>query len=328
LIETTNSLFLITAPTLVFDPYGGWYTNEIFWDDKGNDATGPLASSNYSLEAEDSVSVSSWSSTFGKDMLSHNLDYCNGTDSLGDRICVVETNLEFPYAWQAVLIDGLVTSVYFTILTDLGQGGPLNTLASEKQVMKFVNETIKLIESKIPYEDLYGPALYWAWWLLGLNVQDITMPEFYKLAGGNSGIVGIPQAIPATISTQYLCQVPKLKAVGSLLVSLIVADFVLLQALWVIVTFLMTFFLERRHPEANYCAGCAKDLASEHDEGIEMTPSSAAKGNYTPVSDPDEGAVSPVIGSASASIRSGAVSARSSVRRRNDAHVQLLLASP
>jgi hypothetical protein len=117
-----------------------------------------------------------------------------------------------------------------------------------------------------------------------------------------------------------------------MLVSVIVADLVFLQALWLIVTFLTTFFLERRHPQANYCDGCTKILASGHGEALEMIPGPAGKGNYSKVSDPDEGVVSPIIGSASASVRSGAVSARTgsiaSVRRRNDANVQPLLASP
>jgi hypothetical protein len=117
-----------------------------------------------------------------------------------------------------------------------------------------------------------------------------------------------------------------------MLVSVVVADLVFLQVLWLIATFLITFFLERRHPQASYCDGCTKILASGHGEAIEMIPSPAGKGNYSKVSDPDEGVVSPIVGSASASIRSGAVSARTgsiaSVWRRNDANVQPLLTSP
>ena len=153
------------------------------------------------------------------------------------------------------------------------------------------------------------------------------IPDFYKSIG-----TGIPRVWPATIITQYLCQVPKLKSVGSMIVSIIVADLVFLQALWLIVTFLITFFLERRHPQANYCDGCTKILALGHGEATEMTPGLASKGNKSQVLIPDDVVVSPIVGSASASVRSGAVSARTgsmaSVRRRNDANVQPLLASP
>ena len=237
------------------------------------------------------------------------------------------TNLSSNHGFQLLIMDGLVKSMYFTILTDLGQDGPPNALASPTQVMKFANETYKLLVflgSTGSFDSTTGPVppISSLW-----RSYNTTISDFYKSVG-----TGIPRVWPATINAQYLCQVPKLKPIGSMLVSVIVADLVFLQALWLIVTFLTTFFLERRHPQANYCDGCAKILASGHGEAIKMIPGPASKGNYSQVSDPDEVMVSLIIGSASASFRSGAVSARTgsmaSVRRRNDANVQPLLASP
>jgi hypothetical protein len=272
--------------------------------------------------AEAGLTLSLWSSLFGQEMLSQEPIYTNGS---GSEFLI--TNLSSNHGFQAVIMDGLVKSIYFTILTDLGQDGPSNALASPTQVMKFANETYKLCAYVGVLGDYYGysspvPLLSRVW-----GSHNTTIPDFYKSIG-----TGIPRVWPATINAQYLCQVPKLKPVGSMLVSVIVADLVFLQALWLIVTFLTTFFLERRHPQANYCDGCTKILASGHGEAIEMIPGPASKGNYSQVLDPDEGVVSPIIGSASASVRSGAVSARTgsiaSVRRRNDANVQPLLASP
>lgn len=225
-------------------------------------------------------------------------------------------------------MDGLIKSFYFTILTDLGQAAPVNILASATQVMTFLNRTVQLIDRKIPikaWEDRWRDNDFMNYYFLAnYKTFNTTVSEFYHQAQ-----TGIPQAIPATISTQYLCQVPRLKSTSSLIVSIIIADLVFLQALWVTVNFLTAFFLERR-PEAKYCDGCTKFLASDHGEAIEMTPSIASKGNYTQVLDPDK--VSPIIGPDSASVRSGAMSVKtgsvSSVRRRNDANVQPLLASP
>jgi hypothetical protein len=267
------------------------------------------------------ITLSSWASHFGKEMLSQNSEYWNVSANSAFPI----TNLSSNHGFQAVIMDGLVKSIYFTILTDLGQDGALNALAFPTQVMKFANETYKLFMfSGSSGYALDGPGIdnpsIW-------GSHNTTIPDFYKSIG-----TGIPRVWPATINAQYLCQVPKLKPMGSMLVSVVVADLVFLQALWLIVTFLITFFLERRHPQANYCDGCTKILASGHGEAIEMISGPATKGNYSQVLDPDEGVVSPIIGSASASVRSGAVSARTgsiaSVRRRNDANVQPLLASP
>ena len=268
-----------------------------------------------------SIPLSSWTSLFGQEMLSQGPVYWNSSTDKDSPI----TNLSTNHGFQAVIMDGLIKSIYFTISTDLGRDGPSNALASPTQVMKFANETYKLygfLNQTASTSDDPGSDRIDNW-----ASHNTTISDFYKSVG-----TGIPRVWPATINAQYLCQVPKLKPIGSMLVSVIVADLVFLQALWLIVTFLTTFFLERRHPQANYCDGCTKILASGHGEAIEMSPGPASKGNYSKVLDPDDGVVSPIIGSASVSVRSGAVSARTgsiaSVRKRNDANVQPLLASP
>lgn len=89
------------------------------------------------------------------------------------------------------------------------------------------------------------------------------------------GVAGIPFVSPAVILQQYFCQVPQLKSTGSLLVAIIVADLVFLQALWKVLNLVVTFFLERQHPEAKYCAACARRFP-------------ATKGGYQLVKKEDE----------------------------------------
>ena len=50
---------------------------------------------------------------------------------------------------------------------------------------------------------------------------------------------------PSTISAEYLCQVPKRKPIGNLIVTILVADLVLLQTVWQIYKLVVdTFFLK------------------------------------------------------------------------------------
>jgi len=52
------------------------------------------------------------------------------------------------------------------------------------------------------------------------------------------------------ISSQYLCQVPKLKSSGSLFIAVLVADLVMLQALWMVVNWTMVTWLEHKNPSS------------------------------------------------------------------------------
>ena len=80
----------------------------------------------------------------------------------------------------------------------------------------------------------------------------------------------------AVISTKYLCQVPKRKSTGTLLLSILVADLVFMQALWKMFELCTVAWLAHKDPKgrkrssvrvdeaqrlmlvviANYCSGC------------------------------------------------------------------------
>lgn len=120
--------------------------------------------------------------------------------------------------------------------------------------------------------------------------------------------VDLPGVQPATISKQYLCQIPKLKSTGSLIVSIVVADLVFLQAFWTIFTFTTTYFLTRRHPEAMSCATCTRKRVTytEDEDGPvldnRMIISETGSGyNQTRNNEELEGRSSPI---ASAEVRS------------------------
>jgi hypothetical protein len=258
---------------------------------------------NFSLGIE-YIPAKLWTSVFGDDVLRQKWWDATGNLSHGNTLSLIN-------------LDGLAKSLYSIILTDLGQSVESNILAFPQRTMDFAKKTIQLgttgdfIDLLITGPEPRNPPL--------------ELTAFYKWAG-----TGVPYVNSSVISTQYLCQVPKLKSKGSLIVSIIVADLVFLQALWVVFTWIVTFFLERRHPEAKYCPGCAVQLKSDEPE---TKMEFIASGSYKQLPNPVQTPTSPIlpifqpgpasIGSGSASIVSG-----SSVRRRNEETVQPLLPSP
>jgi hypothetical protein len=58
------------------------------------------------------------------------------------------------------------------------------------------------------------------------------------------------------ISTTYTCQVPVLKSGFNIFISILVADLVLLRGAWTLYNFIVTYFLNSRHPDSNLCLGC------------------------------------------------------------------------
>lgn len=80
-------------------------------------------------------------------------------------------------------------------------------------------------------------------------------------SGPSNRSYGATHEVPLNITdsyiyNQYLCQIPTLKPLGELLVSVIVANLVLLEALWKLLNWGTTVWLERKDPHANFCEGC------------------------------------------------------------------------
>jgi hypothetical protein len=65
---------------------------------------------------------------------------------------------------------------------------------------------------------------------------------------------------PSFFFTEYLCQTPTLKSAGSLILSVLVADLVFLNAAWVLLNWFAVKKLEGSKPTAHYCEGCAESI--------------------------------------------------------------------
>lgn len=69
---------------------------------------------------------------------------------------------------------------------------------------------------------------------------------------GSSDLVGEP----AQFEIQYICSVPRKKDTGSLVISVLVADIVLLSVFWKFLNWVALRYLRARDPTWNFCRGC------------------------------------------------------------------------
>lgn len=158
----------------------------------------------------------------------------------------------YPKIW--IQGDSLAKSTYSTILTDLGQiSSKTNILADANLLQHFTSNfslALKHVANAIP-----GPA-----------TQD------YDTLKATTGPLG---TTPSVISTNYICQVPRLKSAGNIFVAVLVADLVFLQAIWKIFTLSTGFFLLRKKPGVNHCEGCVG-----HRTGHQTWPRDSSDGEY------------------------------------------------
>jgi hypothetical protein len=223
---------------------------------------------------KDNLTTEIWSNTFGTDLLAHDWFYTSGST----RSTRLTNNMSDPMAAESVYTDGVAKSVRGWILSDLGQSISSNLFASPHKTVNFINASVQSCHDKPPArpedsEMCYSllerdPTAHTAKeWLLHPTSTDPT--AFYEWQD-----TGIPDVQPAYISTQYLCNVPKMKSTASLIFSVVIADLVFLQALWTLLNWAVTTHLQRVNPEAMYCRGCAKTVGN-------TTPVPATKEGYT-----------------------------------------------
>lgn len=79
---------------------------------------------------------------------------------------------------------------------------------------------------------------------------------------------------PSVLAATYLCEVPRQKLMGTLIVSVLVADLVFLQALWIALKLVVVGYLKRKEMQANLCEGCLQQkelLLGPEEMGLEPT---------------------------------------------------------
>lgn len=222
-----------------------------------------------------------------------------GSNNYTSTVSNLAANNASPNVWLAS--DSLAKSFYSTIMTDLGQTSATPNILLNAKLLQYFTLNFTYMQN------------------LGLDAIPGPANDSYEALKYQTGPLNASAAI---ISTKYLCQVPRRKSMGTLFVSILVADLVFLQVLWTILKFCSVAWLNSRHPEgmyylhlymqtvnqlkltmiANHCLGCAKQtsialasLGSPVPEQHSRPPSEVAMGQpgtqYSRIGSRDEGEV-------------------------------------
>ncbi|EXJ73723.1 uncharacterized protein A1O5_03485 [Cladophialophora psammophila CBS 110553] len=159
----------------------------------------------------------------------------------GETVSSLASSGTSPNIWIAA--DSLAKSFYSTIMTDLGQTATTTTTATTTS--SGVPPNILTNATALQY---FSKNITY---MQGFIVNAIPGPanDSYKALKDQTGPLGTS---PAVISTKYLCQVPKRKSLGTLVVSILVADLVFLQALWKVFTLGTEAWLTHKDPRGMY----------------------------------------------------------------------------
>ena len=161
----------------------------------------------------------------------------------GPNLTTAVASNQWPNIW--VQADAFAKVFYSAILADLGQGNGSNILSNPallQNYTNFNNITNNATGVETPWLQA-GPAR-----------------SSYDDLASSLGPLGIT---PSTIYAQYFCQIPEIKAGGTLFVTILVADLVFVQALWQILKWTTSAWLERHDEQMNYCPGCLETDAKE-----------------------------------------------------------------
>ncbi|KAG6355297.1 hypothetical protein INS49_003258 [Diaporthe citri] len=127
----------------------------------------------------------------------------------------------------ASAIDGFAKAFYSSILLDLGSASPLTDGNSITYLLSQRNVSVLGVSNK--------------------KAVDTFKDEMAPL-----------NSTAAQLSLQYVCSVPKQKERFSMVVSIFIADIVLLSAFWQCLNWAATKWLSAQTPNWNYCPGCER----------------------------------------------------------------------
>lgn len=167
---------------------------------------------------------------------------------------------EYPNIWAAA--DILAKAAYSTVLTDLGQTAAVSNILTDSDLLTHFTSDIGNLEMA-NYEG--GPA----------NAS-------FAALEATTGPLG---TTPSVIATTYICQVPRLKTRGDIIIAILVADLVLLRAVWQIYKLLTEVYLGKKRSTANHCEGCLSRARSEKsgDTIALLTPGHEDSSQYLPL---------------------------------------------
>jgi hypothetical protein len=135
----------------------------------------------------------------------------------------LDTSSQRPFDKMLLSTDMLAKSFYSAILADLGSNG--SNILTDEAALRYYTGRFKDIHSTLVSS---GPAT----------------DSYDALKAGP----GKPKITPSTIYTTYLCQTPKRKLTTALIVAVLLADLVLLRALWSILSLGTVHYVKSKDP--------------------------------------------------------------------------------
>ena len=155
--------------------------------------------------------------------------YDPGDHNYAITVSNLASNNASPNIWLPS--DSLAKSFYSTIMTDLGQITATPNILLNATALQFFTQNITFMQDQ-KINAIPGPA-----------------NDSYEALKDQTGPLNMT---PSVISTKYLCRVPQRKSIGTIILSVLVADLVFMQVLWKILTLCTEAWLEHRDPDGKY----------------------------------------------------------------------------
>lgn len=166
-----------------------------------------------------------------------------GAGGYSNNLSVLNANASRPNIW--IELDNFVKSMYSTVLTDLGQTNASPNILTDQDLLRyFLSNATDTLNMNVAYNSVPGPA---------------TADDYIN---GTSVDILTSTFTPSVISASYLCQIPRRKSTGNLLVSIAVADLVFLNALWLIFKFIVDHFLLKDDDHTYFRVNQSSSLSS------------------------------------------------------------------
>ena len=194
------------------------------------------------VKSLDFFSIRCWFLSFSERGISPNATLCSS-----NNIAQLAYNTSaYPFSSIWIPADSISKALYYTVLADLGQANSsYPNLLTDPELLEYFNQNFtSIVQSIAQGVRPYGENV-------GLDAGLATVP--YVRHNSSQYQLNIH---PSTLATNYLCQVPQLKAMSSLIVAVLIADLVLLQTIWRVFKLCIDTVLVKRHPEMKYCEGC------------------------------------------------------------------------
>ncbi|QIW95658.1 hypothetical protein AMS68_001176 [Peltaster fructicola] len=151
-----------------------------------------------------------------------------------------------PNIW--IEADTMAKAFYSTMMTDLGQVNARQNILADADLLTYF--TANLGKTETSSGQPWGP-----------------MRGQYN---AKNSTIGPLEVKPSILTMDYLCQVPVLKDTGNLLISLMVADLVFVQALWFLFKHITIYFMKRQRIAQNCCEGCAQRNAGDDGTNVSL----------------------------------------------------------